>query len=665
MSTIEKFKTYSTKKKISYIISIFLLLFLISWDIITSNNDDVEEGIFRLENEFDGVTSATANVAIVPSNYEGLSASVSRDIDPGEEQIELMVRKAIELQGGLWVVEPGDTVMVKVNLVGANEPAGTGENTDYRVVKALMKVLYEHTEGNVVILIAEGTARTNDDPNEEGSVWENSGYTSMLSDEDVMDIDFQFLNLNQTIDDLIEVNLGSHGTSYPQGYKYHIHKKELTADVYIAVPVLKIHDTGITNALKLQIGSAPGCYYGYNKAKGSIYSDGIIHDVGPRRWTTEAIVDLSKIADIDYVLVDAIMCLETYKSDNGSNRVRMNTVIAGNDAVAVDNVCSRLLGLNPDDIAHITLAEKVGLGTNNPEQIEILGTPIDVVKKRFKHNTSANGKFGQSNRTWVLSESFAGTDIENKFIEGEDTLRPVPGENGWSEPTYFFDDRIDLLSYYNGLSNICTYAFTYFTSDSAQTAELWLGSSESMKVYLNGINVYSFKGTNIYSDSDIETDKIDVAIRKGVNSILVKTINTYGEYSFALNICEQENDINYAGNRVEGLKFTTIDTTTGGMEMVTGIKEEIAGINTINEVRLFPSPVEDFAQLQFSSIESGNLEVKIYDIQGKLVSTPYQGNILADKNKIPLDLSSLKSNNFYICSLVSGENITSIKFHKK
>ena len=68
---------------------------------------------------------------------------------------------------------------------------------------------------------------------------------------------------------MIEVDLGSEGMSAKQGTKYSVHRAELEADVYIAVPVLKIHNTGITNALKLQVGTAPGCYYGYNKARGT------------------------------------------------------------------------------------------------------------------------------------------------------------------------------------------------------------------------------------------------------------------------------------------------------------------------------------------------------------------------------------------------------------
>ena len=124
-------------------------------------------GTFKYESEFDVVSGATTKVAIVPSDYEGLTTQVSRTMDPGYEQIEAMVRKAIELQGGLdWIIEKGDKVMLKVNLVGADSPSGQGENTDVRVVKAVIKIVHEATEGDVEIVIAEGSARSNDDPND-------------------------------------------------------------------------------------------------------------------------------------------------------------------------------------------------------------------------------------------------------------------------------------------------------------------------------------------------------------------------------------------------------------------------------------------------------------------------------------------------------------------
>jgi uncharacterized protein (DUF362 family) len=645
-------------RKVIWILTAVIAFTSICWDLATSKKYSIEEGTFRYESDFDTVTSATTKVAVIPSDYEELSSQVSRSVNPGYEHVEEMVRKAIELQGGLdSVISKGDKVMLKVNLVGGNSPSGQGENTDVRVVKALIKIIDEYTEGDVEILVAEGTARTNDDPEAASSVWDNSGYRNLLTDSLLSGINFSLLNINQTYDSLKAVNLGNLGTAAPHNSTYYVHNAELDADVYISVPVLKIHDTGITNALKNQIGTAPAAYYGYNKCAGTQYYGGLVHDVEHRRWTTEEIVDLSTIADIDFVVVDALMCLETYKTYSGDNQVRFNTIIAGTDPVAVDHVCAKLFCLNPDDIAHITLAEKIGLGTNNPDQIEITGADIDDVKKKVKKNLSPNGLFGQSNRTWILSQAFSGTDISQEYIENEATLEPVAGENGWSEPVYFFDDRIDLLSFYNDQSDIVTYAFTYFYAPQDQKAELWLGTHEGMYIYINGEKVYSFSGINAYGDDFIITGKKTINIKQGENRLLVKTLNEYGDYSFALNICEVEATTEYSGNRVNGLKFYTDRTDYNNLTEKTLSKELI--------LRAYPNPVTSSAQIDFEIPVTSRTTINIYDLNGKLITSLLDDYLSAGLHTIKWETQDQNGVNvdpgIYIFSIKSKNYINSLK----
>ena len=621
------------------------------FDLRTSVKVSTEYGTYRLESEFDAFTAATTKVSIVPSDYSGLTSPADRSSELTYAQVEDMVREAIELQGGLdWVVDTGDLVMIKVNLVGGSSGSGDGENTDVRVVKALIKILDEHTEGNVEILVAEGTARTNDDPTATGSVWDNGGYMALLDDSYLNGIDFELLNLNQTLSDVMEIDVNG-ATAAPHGGKYTVHKKEIEADVFITVPVLKIHDTGITNALKNQIGTAPGCYYGYYKCAGTSEYGGLVHDVDQRRWTTEEIVDLSKVADIDFVVVDALMIMERYKSLSG-NPVRMNTIVAGADPVAVDHVCSKMLGVNPDDIAHITLAEKVGLGTNNPDKINVVGTSISDALKRVEQNDAANGKFGQSCRTWLLSNTYSG-EISTEFIIGEANYEPVPGVDGWSQPTYFFDDRIDLLSYYSEPTGVISYAFTYFYAPKTQSAVLQVGSDESMWVYINGSKVYSYEGTRIYSAdaNNVKNDKETITINKGINKLLVKAYHNSGDYSFALNICELPVTISHytiEANRVDGLKFATDSN-----DFAVKVKDVIKGGNIL--MKLYPNPCTEYANIELQLDKPSNVVVKVYDIQGKEISTAVNRMFQKGNQKIEWNLSDATtgkklSKGVYICN---------------
>jgi uncharacterized protein (DUF362 family) len=546
--------------------------------------------------------------------------------------------------------------MIKVNLVGGSSGSGDGENTDVRVVKALIRHIHQYTEGNVEIQIAEGTARTNDDPTDPNSVWGNGGYIDLLSDTMMTGINFSLLNLNQSIEDMVEVDLGNEGMSAKQGTKYSVHRAELEADVYITVPVLKIHNTGITNALKLQVGSAPGCYYGYNKEKGTEHCpDGLYHDIDHRVWTSEMIVDLCNIADIDFVVVDAIMCLEIAKGYRLERQVRFNTVLAGADPVAVDHVSAKMMGLNPDDVAHITLAEKVGLGTNDPEHISLMGVPLDKAMKKVKKSQHEDGKFGQSNRTWILSQAFEGTELSHEYFIDEATIEPIPGEAGWSQPVYFFDDRIDLHSYYGGQAGIITYAFTYFNTVQAQEAELWLGMQEGIQVVLNGEEVYSFNSITSYGDSDRGYNRAYINVLEGRNTLLVKTANNYGDYSFALNICEVESDPYYFGNRVAGLKFY-IDES-GASTQLTGTSP--LEMEPQSALRAYPNPARESVKISLESVELQQTTISVLDINGRLINSIGSESLAPGVHEFTWNLDNDEGERVpagvYIITTVSGD----------
>jgi hypothetical protein len=312
-----------------------------------------------------------------------------------------------------------------------------------------------------------------------------------------------------------------------------------------------------------------------------------------------------------------------------------------------------LLGLNPDDIAHITLAEKVGLGTNDPEKIKVMGATIEQVMKRVKKNQSENGKFGQSNRTWILSEAFNGTDITTNYIPDEANVKPVAGENGWSQPVYFFDDRIDLLNYYNGLTNIVTYAFTYFDAPEDQVAELWLGSHEAIYVYINNELAYSSTTTNSYTDGDIGAYVKKVNIKQGENTLLVKTLNKFGDYTFALNICEVESNPLYAGNRVDGLKF---HTASAGASI---LPEHKMGLNL--SLKNYPNPAINYTNISFVLPESARTVINISDMSGKIINTIVDEYLPAGNHEFTWYLNNGNGakvhHGIYICS-VQAENFS-------
>jgi len=81
-------------------------------------------------------------------------------------------------------------------------------------------------------------------------------------------------------------------------------------------------------------------------------------------------------------VIDGIIAGEGHETSG--NPVVMNIVIAGTDPVAVDAVGSAVMGIPPNTVKHLRLAEKRGLGTCNLDRIEVVGEPIEKVRRKFR-----------------------------------------------------------------------------------------------------------------------------------------------------------------------------------------------------------------------------------------------------------------------------------------
>ena len=63
--------------------------------------------------------------------------------------------------------------------------------------------------------------------------------------------------------------------------------------------------------------------------------------------------------------------------------IRLGTVIAGTDPVAVDAVAATVMGFEPLRIGYLHYAHAAGLGVADLGAITILGDPIAEVRRRF------------------------------------------------------------------------------------------------------------------------------------------------------------------------------------------------------------------------------------------------------------------------------------------
>ncbi len=84
-----------------------------------------------------------------------------------------------------------------------------------------------------------------------------------------------------------------------------------------------------------------------------------------------------KVADLQYVLQPRFIAIDAIVAGEGRMLTPLpfdlGLVIMGNNQVAVDSVCSRLIGLDPMEIEHIRLAHERGFGPTDLGEIDILG----------------------------------------------------------------------------------------------------------------------------------------------------------------------------------------------------------------------------------------------------------------------------------------------------
>ncbi len=555
-------KFFTKAKSLQWTLVAITLVTLVAIDMAFHNTETVVAGSFRADNLLNGTPAPATSVAVIASDNVALASPTAvTNAAITFAQVEDMVQQAINMVGGITAyVQSGDTVIIKPNIVDA-ENSGNGENTDVRVVKAIIRMIYNEYGNACKIYIGEGSAR--DIATFGGVLWDNTLYAESLlsADPDLAGINFELLDLNDgtTGTDCVHAD-APYDLAVDQGGAYWIHKYLVSPNVkFINVPVLKMHQPGITNALKNQIGIAAGAYYGYNKMAGGIGGNELIHHgqfidtYNYKTWQDEEIIDLCSCIDkFDLNVVDAIWCLETQKTCTSGcgNQVRLNTIIAGADPVAVDHVCLKMIGSNPDDIVTQTLSAKIGLGTNDADSITILGENISRYTYRFDRSGSLHSEYGQGNRTWLISDPFTYINMATEYLASEATLSPSNGDADWSIPYYFFDDRIDLNSFHNNPGTVVTYAFTsVYSPADLSNKELWINSEEDIIIYLNGVEVYSYAGSRPNAEIVIATQNINLV--EGENSLLVKTYNSTGCYDFSINIVEPGTD----GNRVDGLEF--------------------------------------------------------------------------------------------------------------
>lgn len=145
----------------------------------------------------------------------------------------------------------------------------------------------------------------------------------------------------------------------------------LEADVFISVPKFKTHGlTGVTGAIKNSYGILPGA----QKAT--------LHKLsGTQERFHEVVVDVFRLRQPDLIIMDAVLGMQ----GNGpaSTELRwIGRVLASDNAVALDAVVARMMGVEPERLRFLTRARELGIGDFDAASIRLEGelTPVPDFK---------------------------------------------------------------------------------------------------------------------------------------------------------------------------------------------------------------------------------------------------------------------------------------------
>ena len=270
---------------------------------------------------------------------------------PNAKEIEAIVRKAIELVGGLDEVKSGDIVLIKPNIC-APVAVGNATVTNPDVVRAIANMVREK---GARAIIGESAGVMDDTE----SCIRATGYDKLRREGyEVID-----LKGKKTVTIKIPIPKGKalKAVTLP--------KIVLDAKLIISVPVIKTHGgEKVTLALKNMKGVLPDAI---KKKFHTVYGVG------------QGVVDLLTVVRPGLAVVDGIVAQEGLGPVLGTP-VEMGLIIASKDPVAADAVTSTVIGFDPKEIRIIDGASKAGIGTADLKKIEVVGTPIKEVQRRFK-----------------------------------------------------------------------------------------------------------------------------------------------------------------------------------------------------------------------------------------------------------------------------------------
>jgi uncharacterized protein (DUF362 family) len=286
---------------------------------------------------------------LIPSFQRPPSKVVIRRVANYQQDLSSLIQESLS---AFTLPVKGKTVLLKPNLVSL-DPLGVVNTHPAGIAAARACFL---RLGATQVLIGDGPAMDRDT----GAIIE-----SVRLGEYIGQLARCFVDMN--VDDVERVILKTHASRLNELY---LPKTALGVDFLVSMPKLKTHHwAGVTLSLKNMFGIVPGSCYGWPK--------NVLHWAGIDR----AILDINAAARPDFAIVDGIVGMEGNGPIQGTPKAS-EVLVLGNDPVAVDATCCRVMGLLPERVKYLARAGTL-LGHLKVDKIQQLGEPIASVKTPF------------------------------------------------------------------------------------------------------------------------------------------------------------------------------------------------------------------------------------------------------------------------------------------
>jgi uncharacterized protein (DUF362 family) len=342
---------------------------------------------------------------LADSPKPSLPVSIARCPSYGTDLVLRQLETMADQLGGIAKLVAGKTVAVKVNLTGnpRQKMLGLPANRTYHVhpdVVLATAALLDRA-GARRIRFLECTYQNGPfEPYLEGAGWDMKALGALKAAVDYEDTH----NLGKG-KQYHEVKVPWGGSLFPA---YHLNHSYIDCDVYVSLAKLKNHaNAGVTLGIKNNFGVTPTSLYSHREpnerstsARIALFHTGReqpaaglpqeLDPKSPRRPTYRVprhTVDSIGIRPIDLTIIDGI---ETCSGGEGPwvpgvALQKPGLLLAGRNAVCTDSVATAVMGYDPMAAAatgpfpgdnHLAMAAALGLGTNNPKEIEVLGLSL-------------------------------------------------------------------------------------------------------------------------------------------------------------------------------------------------------------------------------------------------------------------------------------------------